>query len=106
MSRLGLICACLLMTLATAKGDDFTVPLPGTEPLTWEGDLADRMMDGLHKFVEAKITTAIEKRDFQWNRDASSPAAYERSIAPNRQRLRKLIGLVDQRVPAHLERIA
>lgn len=106
MSRLLLIGVCLFMGLATARGDDLSPPLPGTEPLTWDGDLADRMMTGLHKSVEARIATAIEKRDFQWHRDTSSAEAYEKSIAPNRQRLRKIIGLVDQRVPAHLERIA
>ncbi|HEY4259604.1 MAG TPA: hypothetical protein VGM98_05585, partial [Schlesneria sp.] len=106
MMRLMLIGVCLFMSLATARGDDLVEPLPGTEPLTWEGDLADRMMVGLHKFVEAKIAAAIQKRDFQWDRDTSSREAYEKSIAPNRQRLRKIIGLVDQRVPVHLERVA
>jgi cephalosporin-C deacetylase-like acetyl esterase len=106
MTRLMLIGVCLFMGLATARGDDLAEPVPGTESLTWEGDLADRMMVGLHKFVEAKIATAIQKRDFQWDRDTSSREAYEKSIAPNRQRLRKVIGLVDQRVPVHLERIA
>jgi hypothetical protein len=52
MMRLMLIGVCLFMSLATARGDDFVEPLPGTEPLKWDGDLADRMMAGLHKFVE------------------------------------------------------
>src|SRR6266571_2007016 len=26
--------------------------MPGTQPLTWDGDLAERMMDGAHKYVE------------------------------------------------------
>lgn len=106
MTRLLMIGVCLWIGLATARGDDLSPPLPGTEPLNWDGDLADRMMVGLHKSIEARIATAIERRDFLWHRDANSPEAYEKSIAPNRQRLRKLIGLVDQRVAAHLERIA
>jgi dienelactone hydrolase len=35
-----------------------------------------------------------------WNRDFSSPVAYERSVAPNRARLRRIIGAVDARLPA------
>lgn len=81
-------------------------PLPGTGALTLEGDLADRMMEGLHRFIDRKIATAIERRELHWNRDTSSTAAYEESIDPNRQRLRKIIGLVDTRVTPHLERIA
>jgi dienelactone hydrolase len=106
MSRLLLIGICLLSCLSSARAEDFPDPLPGTEPLTWKDDLADRMMTGLHKFVEAKIATAIERRGLLWNRDTSSPDAYDKSIAPNRQRFRKMIGLTDPRVPVHLQRIA
>ena len=106
MSRLMLIGICLVSCLSVAQADDFPDQLPDTEPLTWEGDLADRMMDGLHTFVERKIASAIDARGLLWQRDASSPETYERSIAPNRQRFRKIIGLVDPRVPVHLERIA
>ena len=77
--------------------------LPNTQPLTWDDDLADRMMDGLHRFVERKIEHAVANRQQFWKRDTSSPEAYEKSIAPNRERLKKLIGLVDQRVPVRME---
>ncbi len=77
--------------------------LPNTQPLTWDDDLADRMMDGLHRFVERKIEHAVANRQQFWKRDTSSPEAYEKSIAPNRERLKKLIGLVDQRVPGQME---
>jgi dienelactone hydrolase len=106
MLRWLLVGICLVLCLHVARGEDFPDSLPDTEPLVWEGDLADRMMDGLHRFVEKKIEKAIDTRGLLWQRDASSPEAYESSIEPNRQRLRKIIGLVDARVPAHLERIA
>lgn len=106
MSRLWLagiwLCACSSLALAA----DFPDQLADTEELVWTGELADRMMDGLHRFVEQKIATAIEARDQQWRRDTSFAAAYEKSIASNRDRFRKIIGMVDPRVPAHLERIA
>ena len=82
---------------------DSPATLPNTQPLTWDDDLADRMMDGLHRFVERKIEHAVANRQQFWKRDTSSPAAYEKSIAPNRERLKKIIGLVDPRVPAQME---
>lgn len=42
--------------------------------------------------------TVVEKRDL-WHRDFSSSVAYERSVASNRERLRKILGAVDARVP-------
>lgn len=104
MSRLWGFGLCLFICVSAAYGDG--PPLPNTDELTWQGDLADRMMDGLHKFVESKIATAIEQRESLWQRDTSSAEAYNKSIEPNRQRLKKLIGLVDQRVPVRLERFS
>ena len=89
-----------LCGVVTADSPD---TLPNTQPLTWDDDLADRMMDGLHRFVERKIEHAVANRQQFWKRDTSSPEAYEKSIAPNRERLKKLIGLVDQRVTPRLE---
>jgi dienelactone hydrolase len=78
--------------------------LPGTEPLTWQDDLADRMMDGLHAHVEKKISQSVENRARHWQRDCSSLAAYEKSIEPNRRRFRKVLGIVDSRLPVRMER--
>jgi dienelactone hydrolase len=62
------------------------------------------MMDGAHRFVERKIGESIEKRQRHWKRDFSSHQAYEASLEPNRQRFRKIIGVVDSRLPARMER--
>ena len=32
--------------------------MPGTQLLSWQGDLSERMMDGAHKYVERKIANA------------------------------------------------
>jgi dienelactone hydrolase len=98
-----LIAAVLLTWLAPARADD-GARLPGTEPLTWEGDLGEKMMDGLHAFIEGKIARSVEERSRYWQRDTSSADAYEKSIGPNRERFRKCIGLVDARLPARMER--
>src|ERR1700720_3635881 len=79
-------------------------PLPGTQPLTWDGDLAERMMDGAHEYVERIILESVEARRKYWKRDLSSRAAYEKSVEPNRERFLKIIGVVDPRVPVDMER--
>lgn len=78
--------------------------LPESKPLTWQDDLADRMMDGLHRFSEQRIAQSVARRATFWKRDTSSTAAYDRSVQPNRERLQKLLGVVDARVPVRMER--
>ena len=94
----------LLTCWPLAAPADEIVTLPGTKPLTWDGDLSERMMDGLHRYAERKIAESVAKRPEHWNRDGSSPEAYGRSIEPNRERLKKILGIVDPRVPVRMER--
>jgi hypothetical protein len=77
--------------------------LPGTSPLTIEGDLSVKMMDGAHEFVERKISESVKARQKHWRRDLSSQQAYEKSVEPNRKRFLQRIGVVDARVPPSLE---
>ena len=93
-----------LFSLTGAQAADETSILPGTQPLTWEGDLSTRMMDGLHRFIELKIAGSLETRHKYWNRDLSSSEAYERSIAPNRDRFMRMLGILDERMPVRMER--
>jgi dienelactone hydrolase len=74
-------------------------PLPGTERLTMEGDIAAQMVAGIDKFLLREIELSVERRERFWKRDFSSPEAYNKSIEPNRQRLKKILGVVDERVP-------
>lgn len=78
--------------------------LHGTAPLTWEGDLSKKMLDGAHRYVERKIAESIQARQRHWARDVSSPNAYEKSVRPNRLRFSELIGAVDERVPVVMQR--
>jgi hypothetical protein len=57
----------------------------------WEGDLSVRMMDGAHRFIERKIAEAAVARA---------------KTTPDRERFRKITGVVDPRVPVTLERVA
>lgn len=73
--------------------------LPGTAPITREGDLADLMVDGMRQYLLQQTAASVEKRAAFWNRDFSSHAAYQSSIAPQRERFRQVIGVIDPRVP-------
>ncbi|MBA4017040.1 MAG: hypothetical protein C0483_07710 [Pirellula sp.] len=68
-------------------------PLAGTQPLTWEGDLSVRMVDDLHKFADRETAASIERRARHWQRDFTSPEAYDKSVAANRTRLAKYLGV-------------
>jgi len=79
-------------------------PLPGTRPLEMQGDLAAQMVAGIDKFLLREIDASVEKRAPYWKRD---PDAYDKSVTPNRDRLKKMIGVVDERVkPPVMEYVA
>src|SRR5271166_6595273 len=101
-------CVVLILFLAAgsvAMGDE-VITLPDSRPLTGQEDIAVKMMDGLHRFIERKIEQSVEKRTRHWKRDCSSAPAYEKSVQANRERFRKIIGVVDGRLPARMERFA
>ena len=72
--------------------------LPGTQPLTLDGDLSAQMVDGIHRFLDAETAASVQRREQWWHADFSSPEAYEKSVAPNRARLAQMLGIVDPRV--------
>ena len=74
-------------------------PLPGTEPLAMDGDIASQLVAGVDKFLLREIDKSVERRARFWRRDFSSPEAYNQSIATNRQRLAHILGVRDPRVP-------
>ncbi|MGO9465168.1 MAG: dienelactone hydrolase family protein [Isosphaeraceae bacterium] len=91
----------LVLFASMAHGQE----LPQTLHLEWpEEDLSDRLMTGAHRFVERKIAEAPAKRATLWARDYSSTEAYAKSIEPNRARLKTILGVVDERLPAAMER--
>ena len=94
----------ILLLLGVPALADPVPTLPGTRPLTERGDLSKAMLDGLHRFVERKVDESVERRARLWNRDPSSREAYERSIRANRESFRKIIGVVDPRLPVAMER--
>jgi putative membrane-bound dehydrogenase-like protein len=71
--------------------------LPGTAPLDKQGDLSAEMVAGIDRFLLREIDASVEKRAALWKRDLSSKDAYEKSVAPNREHLKKILGIVDER---------
>ncbi|MGK2860773.1 MAG: dienelactone hydrolase family protein, partial [Chitinophagaceae bacterium] len=110
--KISLICIMIFCAMGRveaqsgAKSNDVNFPyknmpehLPGTKPLTGDGDLSAKMLDGAHKFIEEKINESIVNRIKLWNRDFSSREAYEISVEPNRKRFMKCIGLENKAEP-------
>jgi dienelactone hydrolase len=89
----------LALAAAPALRADGPAVLPGTRPLTAKGDLSAQMRAGIDRFTAREAERAARERGRFWKRDLSAPEAYARSVAPNRERLRRLVGAVDARVP-------
>ncbi len=95
----------LVFTLVLFASTAHPQELPHTRHLEWpEEDLSARLMTGAHRFVERKIAEAPARRAALWARDYSSPQAYEKSIESNRTRLKTILGALDERLPAAMER--
>src|SRR6266404_5786750 len=91
---------CLLALTSGFIGSAQNVAvLPGTQPLTLQGDLSAQMVAGIDAFLSREIERSVAERQIFWKRDFSSAAAYEKSVEPNRERLRKIIGATDARLP-------
>ncbi len=59
-------------------------PLPGTEALTAEGDLAAQMVEAIDRFLDRRSAEA---------------SRLHAAVKPDRERLREIVGAVDERVP-------
>ncbi len=81
-------------------------PLPDTQPLLEEGDLAAKQVAGMHRYLDRELTAAPAKRDELWKAERTSPEQLAKSLPAKRDRLRKLLGVVDERVPPNLEYVS
>ncbi|MFP4501336.1 MAG: dienelactone hydrolase family protein [Candidatus Hydrogenedentota bacterium] len=71
----------------------FADPLPGTAPLTFDGDPGIEMVEGIHAWLDHAAAASVQNRAQYWDRDLSSPESYEKSIAVNRERFSEYIGM-------------
>ena len=96
-----LVCAFIpaLFALPLAAAE----PLPNTKPLEEKGDLARLMVDGIHTYLDRELAAAPKKREELWKADLASKEALAKSLPAKRERLKKLLGVVDQRAKSNLE---
>lgn len=99
-----LACAAVLLAAAILlfPRSALAQELPGTKELTTNADLATEMVAGIDRFLDRELERSVRRRARYWHPDFSSPEAYSRSVAANRDRFRQIIGVVDQR-PARIE---
>lgn len=88
----------LLATTSTTAQSTPTAHLRGTRSLDMEGDIASELVAGVDRFLLRELERSIGRRAAYWNRDLSSPDAYQESIKPNRERLAHILGVRDPRV--------
>ena len=91
LSYLFLLWACLISPAQEV--------LPNTQPLTLTGDLSAQMVAGIDRFLTSETERSIGERHRRWQRDFSSAEAYDKAVQPNRERLRRIIGAADARLP-------
>jgi cephalosporin-C deacetylase-like acetyl esterase len=83
---------------ARAQAQEPARTFPGTEPWADTRDPASAMVEGIHAYLDRELAASVQRRQEHWKRDTSSSEAYLRSIAPNRERFRTIIGAVGERV--------
>lgn len=76
--------------------------LPGTLPLTLEGDLATQMVDSLHRDVDGRTAAAKTARTAKWQGAGLS----EGFVRVHREKLRTILGATDPRVPVAMETVS
>lgn len=110
--RTGLSCCVSLLCTGACAAEGPTVSvrsgdvsvLNDTRKLTTEGDLSAQMVAGIDRYLIRAIKASQAKRATFWKPDYASPDAYAKSVAPNRERFRQIIGAVDPRIaPPRME---
>ncbi len=92
-----LLTLCLSFQLTPTSSTLAQEQHAGTAPLTWDDDIASRMVAGADRFLLKRLQDSIDARAKHWSRNFESPKAYNESIEPNRQRLRYITGVRDSR---------
>jgi dienelactone hydrolase len=67
-------------------------------PLKEKGDLSSLMVEGIDRFLIREIDRTAQNRPGLWRRNFSTPEAFKKSIAAQRELLASRLGVVDERV--------
>ena len=92
---------CLAPLGQTVAQDAVAFPdsLPGTAKLELTRPLDEVMVEGIDKYALRAIAEAAANRPARWKTDTSTLEAWEASLVPYRERLKQIIGAVDERLP-------
>lgn len=105
VGRVSLLTLCLGVG-GVRGGDESPEVLPGTRRLEAVEDLSERMAAGISDYFERETYRVMEERASSWSLDFASAEALADSVEANRQRLARLLGVVDARLPVRdLERV-
>ncbi|MCP6769681.1 hypothetical protein NL529_33020, partial [Klebsiella pneumoniae] len=63
-------------------------------------------VDGIHRDLDKRTEAVAKVRGKSWQPDFTSVAGFDKSVQPNRDRLRKMIGVVDERLPVTMTKVA
>lgn len=69
----------------------------------YEETMVARINGQIHRYFDRYKERVVERRSQYWDRDLSSREAYAQSVEPNRQHLREIIGVVDEREDPAIE---
>lgn len=97
---------CIFLSAIVGLGQPVVAQetLPGAKQLDAAGDLSAQMVAGIDRHLDRATLQGAAGRTQFWKRDLTSAQAYAASVAPNRERLRQILGAVDQRVtPVRME---
>src|SRR5262249_30981084 len=92
-----------VVAVAAAPLSAHAQALPGTKLLEGKEDFAKVMVQGIGKWLDRETAASVAKRKELWKADYTNVEAYRKSVQPNRERLRKILGLVDERLSPKLE---
>ncbi|MDY3552030.1 dienelactone hydrolase family protein [Gemmata sp. JC717] len=88
---------------ASSRGAE---PLPNTKLLTEDGNLAEKQVAGMHKYLDRALAAVRKERDAVWKDALASEKALAKALPAKRERLKKLLGVVDPRSEPNLEYVS
>lgn len=94
-----LVALLLIFSSAVTHAEEPAEVLHNTTLLNLGGDLSFAVLDRIDQYLLTRTEVSIQERERFWQRDFASSSAYRKSIHPNRQRLARYVGLVDERIP-------
>ena len=86
-----LLILVLLISSASPSGSQGTEILPGSNPLSWDGDLAAEMVSGIDRFLTREINLSTSRREQNWQRTLTTGTSVDDYLSEKRVRLKQII---------------